>query len=154
MSYILNLRKIEGVGHRPLLMVASGVFLLDEHNRVLLEKRMDDNTWCVPGGSMELGETPEAAARREFFEETGLHLGKLEFLTVISGEDAHFTYPNGDEVYAVDFHYLCREYSGNLNAQGDEVRQLQFFALDDLPETLNRNDRNVLEQIIKEKVCV
>ncbi len=152
MSYIQDLRKIEGVGHRPLLMVASGVFLLDEQNRVLLEKRVDDSTWCVPGGSMELGETPEDAARREFFEETGLRLGKLEFLTVISGEDSHFTYPNGDEVYAVDFHYLCREYTGTLNAQGDEVRQLHFFALDKLPEGLNHNDRKVLEWIIREKL--
>ena len=63
MGYILDLRKIEGVGHRPLQMVGCGVFIFDEQDRVLLEQRTDDGTWCVPAGSMELGETPEEAAR-------------------------------------------------------------------------------------------
>ena len=77
MGYILDLRKIEGIGHRPLQMVACAVFLFDENGKVLLQKRADDFTWCVPGGSMELGETPEEAARREFFEETGLELYEI-----------------------------------------------------------------------------
>lgn len=32
----------------------------------------------LPGGRIELGETPEAAARREFLEETGYTIGRLE----------------------------------------------------------------------------
>lgn len=100
MGYITDLRKIEGVGHRPLQMVACAVFLFDDEGRVLLEQRADDRTWCVLGGSMELGETPEEAVRREVLEETGLALGNLELYNIMSGEDSHFTYPNGDEVYA------------------------------------------------------
>lgn len=126
MGYILDLRKIEGVGCRPLMMVACGVFLFDKDGRILLTKRADDQTWCAPGGSMELGETPEEAAKREFFEETGLTLGDLTLINIFSGEECHHIYPNGDEIYAVDIHYLCYEYSGTFHKQEDEVLELLF----------------------------
>lgn len=34
----------------------------------------DEPAWKLPGGQIELGEKPEAAARREFLEETGIPL--------------------------------------------------------------------------------
>jgi predicted NUDIX family NTP pyrophosphohydrolase len=33
--------------------------------------RRDDGAWTIPKGLIDAGETPEAAARREFFEELG-----------------------------------------------------------------------------------
>lgn len=155
MGYILDLRKIEGIGHRPLQMVACGVFLFDEQDRVLLEQRTDDGTWCVPGGSMELGETPEEAARRECLEETGLLVKELQLYNVQSGEKCHFTYPNGDEVYAVDINFICRFYEGTLKRQEEEVLQLQFFAKKELPENLGDKDRELIEEIWEkgEMIC-
>lgn len=147
MGYILDLRKIEGVGHRPLQMVGCGVFIFDEQDRVLLEQRTDDSTWCVPAGSMELGETPEEAARRECLEETGLCVKDLQFYNMQSGEKCHFTYPNGDEVYALDINYVCRSYEGNLKRQEEEVLRLQFFAKGELPENLCENDKEVIKAI-------
>ena len=37
--------------------------------------RRDLGAWSIPKGEYDEPETPEAAARREFFEETGLRLG-------------------------------------------------------------------------------
>lgn len=150
MGYILDLRKIEGVGHRPLLMVACGVFVFDDRNRVLLVQRADDGTWCVPGGSMELGETPEETAKRECFEETGLCVHDLKLYNVISGETSHFIYPNGDEVYAVDINYVCRSFSGTLKRQEDEVLQARFFEKDALPKDLSQNDKAVIDALLNE----
>ena len=146
------MRKIEGVGHRPLLMVACAVFVFDDRNRILLTQRADDRTWCVPGGSMELGETPEETAKRECLEETGLHVRDLKLYNVVSGEDSHFIYPNGDEVYAVDIHFICRSFSGTLKGQAEEVLQLQFFEKDALPKDLSRNDRAILDALWNEDV--
>lgn len=148
MAYILDLRKIEGVGKRPLQMVTCDVILFNKEGQVLLEKRADDETWCVPGGSMELGETTEEAARREFFEETGLTLEKIELYDVLAGENTHFIYPNGDEVYAVDIYYIGKKYTGELKRQIEEVLELKWHDVNVLPETLNRNDRYVIEKYL------
>ena len=150
MGYILDLRKIEGVGHRPLQMVAGIVFLFDKEGRVLLQKRADDHTWCVPGGAMELGETPEEAARREMFEESGLLPAELEFFSLCSGEDAHHIYLNGDEVYALDVNYICRKYSGALCRQESEVLEQRFFEVDNLPADTVEKVRETIIEIVKQ----
>ena len=54
---------------------AAGVLMIDGEGRVLLLKRsitaVDyQKTWCFPGGGIEDGEMPLAAARRETIEET------------------------------------------------------------------------------------
>lgn len=100
MGYILELRK--QVGHRPLIMTCAGVLLLNEKRELLLQKRADNGLWGYPGGSMELGESFKDCARREVQEETGLICGKLEHFMNVSGEEVHYVYPNGDEIYAAE----------------------------------------------------
>ena len=53
--------------------------LLIEGNKVLLIKKKTgpyDGLLDLPGGSLEFGETPEIALKREFMEETGLDITK------------------------------------------------------------------------------
>ncbi|MDH2443401.1 NUDIX domain-containing protein [Amnibacterium sp. CER49] len=59
---------------------AARVLLLDQHDRVLLIQGSDPaapelgSWWITPGGDLEPDETPEVAAVREVWEETGLEL--------------------------------------------------------------------------------
>ena len=130
-DYILELRKT--VGHRLLLGVGVGVLVLDGAGRLLLQKRSDNGFWDYPAGSMELGESFEECARREVLEETGLTCGKLEFFMDLSGKDSFYEYPNGDQTYAAAIIYVCREFSGKLKENDDEVMTQRFFPLDELP---------------------
>ena len=144
MGYIMDLRAY--VGHRPLIQVGASVIVEDRQGRVLLQLRSDDHTWdCSAAGSMEPGETTEDTARRELLEETGLTAHTLELYATYSGPDEYYVYPNGDEVYNVEFAYACRDWSGTLKRQAGEVEDLQFFALDGLPSPLPRQIARRLE---------
>lgn len=110
--YIMDLRAI--VGHRPLLQVGASVIVVDPQGRILLQLRSDNHCWGYAGGSVELDEEVEAAAKRELLEETGLVARELELFGVFSGKELHYVYPNGDAVSNVDIVYLCRKYTGTL----------------------------------------
>ena len=131
MGYIMELRKT--LGSRPLIMAGAGVILVNDKNEIMLQKRSDNGFWDYPAGSMGLGESFEECARREVLEETGLTCGKLEFFMDLSGKDSFYEYPNGDQTYAAAIIYVCREFSGKLKENDDEVMTQRFFPLDELP---------------------
>lgn len=134
-NYIMDLRAI--VGHRPLLQVGASIIVENPQGQVLLQLRTDNHCWGYAGGSVELDERVEDAARRELLEETGLTAHKLELFGIFSGKEFHYIYPNGDEVSNVDIVFVCREYSGTLVCQEDESADLRFFDADKIPENLS-----------------
>ena len=147
-NYIMDLRKV--VGHRPLLQVGASVIVVDSENRILLQLRSDNHCWGYAGGSVELDEVVEEAAKRELFEETGLVAEGLELFGVFSGKDTHYIYPNGDEVSNVDIVYICRQYTGTLKCQDGEVEDLKFFRMVEIPENISKPIRKPLYQWIEQ----
>ncbi|MEU4127818.1 NUDIX hydrolase [Streptomyces wuyuanensis] len=59
----------------------AGAVVRDD-GRLLAIRRADTGTWELPGGILELEETPETGARREVFEETGIHVEVRELTGV------------------------------------------------------------------------
>lgn len=147
-NYIMDLRTV--VGHRPLLQVGASVIVVDSENRILLQLRSDNHCWGYAGGSVELDEVVEEAAKRELYEETGLVAESLELFGVFSGKDTHYIYPNGDEVSNVDIVYICRRYTGTLKCQEGEVEDLKFFRVDEIPENISKPIRKPLYQWVEQ----
>ena len=68
--------------------------LLEKNGKILLLKRMGahgEGSWCLPGGSMEVGESFRAAAIREVKEETGLNI-KYEKVISVSNDRMYGTH--------------------------------------------------------------
>ena len=145
-SYILDLRKL--VGHRTLIQCAASIIVIDENDRILLGKRTDNNMWGYSGGSVEIDEKVEDCAIRELEEETGLIADELEFFCINSGPEAHYIYPNGDEVSNIEIVFLCRKYHGTLK-DSDEMKELRFFSPNKIKlEMISPPIRSVIEKYL------
>ena len=64
---------------RPAKRMGAGALIRDEHGRVLLVQPTYQESWEIPGGSVEADESPRAACVRELEEELGLRreVGRL-----------------------------------------------------------------------------
>ncbi len=95
--------------------------------RVLLALRNHEpffDHWCIPGGHIDFGETPEQAIIREIAEETGLDTIEYSFLR-------HYNeyYPKRDW-HAVALVFTATV-SGQLKRQESEVKKLEWFSLEE-----------------------
>lgn len=136
MGYIMNLRKY--VGHKPLIGLGATTLVFNDKKELLLNLRTDTNTWGIPGGSMELYETIEETAVRELKEEAGISADELELVTILSGKEYYFEYPNGDKMCTVIVLFKVLNYTGDIKVADNESKQLRFFSLDNLPNMESR----------------
>ena len=140
----MNLRN--KVGHDPIINVGATTLVFNRNNELLVNLRSDSNNWGIPGGGKELNETLEECAIRELKEETNLDVNDLELVTVLSGKEYYFIYPNGDETDCVITLYQVKNYSGELKINDEESTKLKFFSLDNLPE-LESRAKTIIDKI-------
>ena len=145
MGYIQDIRKKVGKG--PIFMPATGCGIIKD-NKILLQKRTDNNKWAIHGGSLELGETFEEGIKREVKEELGIKILNPTVVGAYSGEEMHYFYPNGDEVYIVSLVYLVTEYEGEIRVDEVEVSEVKWFNINHLPDNIHGPDINSIKDII------
>ncbi|MBD2869059.1 NUDIX hydrolase [Paenibacillus arenilitoris] len=146
MGYMKELRRL--IGTRPIIMAGACVLLVDDKNRLLLQRRTDNRLWGLPGGALEPGESLPEVAKRELFEETGLIANALTLFDVFSGHAFYYKYPHGDEVYNVVTAYQCHDYSGSLEMDGEETMELRFFDAKEMPADISPPDLPIIEQYL------
>jgi len=118
---------------RPALTVDCVVFGLDaEGLKVLLIERAHPpfaGGWAIPGGFVHVGESLDAAAKRELREETGLENVYLEQLYTFGEPDRD---PR-EHVVSVAYFALTNRIEHEVKADTD-AREAAWFAVPDVPE--------------------
>ncbi|GIF20882.1 ADP-ribose pyrophosphatase YjhB (NUDIX family) [Actinoplanes tereljensis] len=143
-AHLARLRAL--IGHELIQLPSVSVVVVDDRARLLLVRHVgDQDEWAVPGGAVDLGESPAQAAVREIREETGLHIGRLRLLDVLGGADYEVTYPNGDRVAYVTAVYQAVVLGGSPRPDLTEIGELGWFTRPELPTAgLNRFTRALL----------
>ncbi len=104
---------------------------------VLIRRRNPPMGWALPGGYQDVGETCEAAARREAMEETGLDVTLDDLLYVYSD-------PRRDPRK----HTLSTVFTASATGEPvgmDDAEEARIFDLDNLPSQLAFDHRLILE---------
>ena len=128
----------------PLIQDGASAIILNDKKQILLQRRVDNDKWGLPGGCQEIGERFEETVIREVKEETNLDVKEedLKLVTVVSGQTRKRHYPNGDLVFNNSVLFVISKYSGELKCD-EESKVLKFFDIDNLP--LNQHDEDLIQ---------
>jgi 8-oxo-dGTP pyrophosphatase MutT (NUDIX family) len=129
---------------------SAGGFVLDRSGRqpkaalIARRDRRGRLIWSLPKGHIEAGETPEDAAVREVFEETGIHgsivasLGTIDFWFMAENQRIHKTV----------HHYLLDAEDLVLSDADSEVAEVAWVPLDEVAGRLRYADeRRLLDRV-------
>ena len=118
--------------------VAVGVAVF-RNDRLLLVRRVMEpgrGRWSLPGGFLDLGEEPRAAAAREAAEEASVQVQVMELLDVFANPP--------EEGGAVFVLYAAQWVSGEPRP-GDDADDAGFFGRGELPPLAFRSTAHVVE---------
>lgn len=119
-------------GEAARVAIGAACVMFDDHGRVLLVRHTyGRHNWELPGGGSVPGEAPDATARRELLEETGLESA----IDRLCGVYFEFDGEGGSMLHFV---FRCRWDPGQSpNATSPEVSAVGYWPIDDLPTPIS-----------------
>ncbi len=110
---------------------------------VLIKRRNPPHGWAIPGGFVDYGETLEAAAVREAYEETGLHVTLLRQFHTYSD-------PLRDpRKHTISTVFIAR--ADGSPVAGDDAAEAGVFGMDSLPGPLAFDHGSILKDYREKK---
>lgn len=106
---------------------ARGVVICD--GRILMVQELSDGGWTLPGGWVDVGESPAAAVEREVWEESGYRVKAVK-LAALFDRNLHPHPPHLFHIYKLFF--LC-ELTGGAPQDSIETAGASFFSQDEIP---------------------
>lgn len=111
----------------PKVDVRGAVFRDD---RIMLVRERSDGKWSLPGGWVDINDSPSGAIEREIFEESGFRSRAVK-LAALFDRQRHSHPPSMYHIYKLLF--LCELTSGEATVS-HETDAVEFFPLSALPE--------------------
>lgn len=119
----------------------AAIAAVDKDGLLLMGKRADDQTWCCPGGHIEEGENPLAAAHRELEEETGLTADGMEPIAAQAVKDG--------EVHVYAFRAEVEGEPSNGDDPDLEFTEFRWVDPDAVPQEILRNLHNEPDVVLE-----
>ena len=108
-------------------------FVVDEEGRLLLQHRVDNGLWALPGGTHEYGESIGQTVVREIAEETGLRV-EVDSLVGLYTDPRHLVaYSDGEVRQQFTLSFRTRLLGGTLEPD-DESHELRWVTRDELDD--------------------
>ena len=111
-------------------IVGCGAVVTGENKKILMVRQEVGywaGKWIFPGGKLEMGETPEAAARREVLEEAGCHFDTVRQIGAYVSYDPYTSF----EKQVVLVFYLG-EYAGGRLIVGEGVTESGWYSTNEI----------------------
>lgn len=122
---------MESVHSVPKHIIAVSAYVTNDKNEVLLVKtHWRSDTWELPGGQVEEGESLSKAIRREFLEETGIAIDPVGVTGI------YYNMTKG--ILSVVFY--GKYISGDLKIQPEEIKEACFVEI---------NESNIDQYIVR-----
>jgi 8-oxo-dGTP diphosphatase len=133
----------------PTLRAVAGVVLRDQQSRILLMRRRNEDTWGIPGGGLEPGESWSEAALRECQEETGW-VAQIDGLLGVYSDPATqlHRYPSGSLRHFVGVVFLGTPL-GRASCGDGEAVELRWVTPESLPDPLFAPDIPVIKDALE-----
>lgn len=112
--------------------------MFDQTGRVLLIQRKDNRLWAMPGGVLEVGETPAQGTKREVWEETGI---KVDVIALSGVYDSRLLGTrSASQLYQLVF--ICTPCDANAEpSTSTETLDARWYAQDRLPDLSPGHDK-------------
>ena len=132
---------------RPTPFVAGDAAVIDDVGRILLVQRTDNGKWAMPGGALEVGETPAEGVIREAWEETGIHSQIVCLVAVFDSRLCRT--PTRHHLY--QFVFLCKPSNEDAGQPSHtvEVLNARWFSEKELPEDIDPGHRSRIPEAFR-----
>ena len=137
-----------------------GVIVLNNENKVFVGKRKDNpvNSWQMPQGGVDIGESYLSAMKRELYEETSIK--SIEILKEING---FFEYELPKNLVGIIWkgkfrgqkqkwfitRFIGNENEINLKTKNPEFIEWKWIVLDELPKTIVDFKRKMYAELLE-----
>ena len=132
----------------PKVDVRGGVF---QQDKVLLVRERSDGKWTLPGGWVDVGDSPSFAVEREIREESG-YLAKAVKLAALYDRNnpVHGHPPSILHIYKLFF--IC-ELTGGAPTLSNETDGVDFFPVDSLPPlSIGRASQSQIQRLYQHQL--